>query len=94
MRVKKDPVVYPSENPVERWELHIGTVQIFIVGPMEDDWLACSKPNYQKRTPGTHHEHKLANLAVKILSLGESYLHGPDHIRKALALAKIELKNT
>ena len=92
MRIKKDPIVYPSENPVEKWEICVGTVQIFIVGPNEDDWLACSKPNYKKRIPGTKREHEIALRAVEILNAGESYLHGPDHINNALKLARITPK--
>lgn len=73
------------------WEMHIGSVQLFIEGPGPDAWLACSKSCYSGQV-GTDEERSIARRAVAILT--RSHLHnkdaGPNEIRTALELARTQ----
>ncbi len=74
--------------PLPQWEIHVGHVQLFIVGPGPDAWLACSKPEYRPGIkPGTHRERAIAQRAILILRHA-----GPDagvpEIKAALAEAE------
>jgi hypothetical protein len=74
------------------WELHIGTVQLFISGPGPDAWLACSEPCYSGSI-GTDHERHVAHKAVTILrkNHGQNKDAGIPEIQTALALARAEI---
>lgn len=61
--------------PEPKWELHHGSVQLFIVGPGEDAWCPCSEANYSG-TIGTPEEREIARKALAILN--RYHLHDPD----------------
>jgi len=62
----------PVLAPGNAWELHTGHVKLFIVGPGENDWFACSAPHYHGPV-GTPREREIANRAVKILNLNHRH---------------------
>ncbi len=77
------------------WSLEAGTVQLFIVGPGPDAWLACSRPNYQPRsTPGTPREREIARQAVILLN--QTHRNDKDagipQIQAALRLAAKQIR--
>lgn len=49
------------------WEMHVGTVRLFIVGPGPDAWLACSESCYSGQV-GTDEERNIARRAVILLN--------------------------
>lgn len=77
------------------WSVTQGTVQIFIIGPGPDAWLACSKPNYHRTSPGcTRKEMAIAKAAVVILNQRhrEDKDAGVPHIRQALKEAARQVR--
>lgn len=73
------------------WELHVGTVQLFIVGPGPDAWLKCSEASYDG-TIGSCRERAIARRAVRILNptRREDKDAGPTEIRAALDAAEAD----
>lgn len=71
------------------WELHVGTVQLFIVGPGPDAWLACSKSYYSGQV-GTDEERNIARRAVILLNREQMQTKdaGPAEITAALERAR------
>ncbi len=57
----------PRPPTIFRWELHVGTVKLYIVGPGEGAMLACSEP-YYTGTIGTPEERAIARHALEILN--------------------------
>lgn len=82
----EDPNHQTAVASLHAWELHIGTVQLFICGPGPDAWLACSDPCYSGQI-GTDHERAVARRALLILN--REHLQnkdaGPEEIKQALA---------
>lgn len=70
------------------WELHVGTVQLFIVGPGPNAWLACSESCYSGQI-GTDEERRIARYAVILLNNErlQDKDAGPDEIKDALQRA-------
>lgn len=77
---------------LQPWEVHIGYVQLFIVGPGEHAWLAASKSLYHGQV-GTDAERAIAHRAIQILRRhqGENQEVGPEQIAAALELATRQL---
>lgn len=71
------------------WEVHVGTVQLFISGPGQDAWLACSESYYSGRI-GTDEERDIARRAVILLNDEQIQNKdaGPTEIRAALERAR------
>lgn len=71
------------------WHLHVGTVQLFIVGPGPEAWLACSEASYLGQV-GTDEERNLARRALRFLSLrhAKDMDAGVDTIRHAMFFAR------
>lgn len=71
------------------WEMHVGTVQLFICGPGPDAWLAYSESYYTGQV-GTEEERNIARRAVAILNREQLQNKdaGPTEIKAALARAK------
>jgi hypothetical protein len=93
LRAKTGSVDHPNHQnatPIglECWHLHVGHVQLFIVGPGPDAWLACSEPCYSGRI-GTQQERNIARRAIEILARNHNQNKdaGPDEIRAALRQA-------
>ena len=73
------------------WHLHVGTVQLFIVGDARNAWLACSVPQYARgEKVGTDEERAIAQRAVEILKHRHNFnpLAGAKEISEALEEAK------
>lgn len=67
----------PVEDPrlANAWELHTGYVKLFIVGPGENDWFACSAAHYDGPV-GTPREREIARRALAILN--QDFRHARD----------------
>lgn len=48
------------------WEIHVGSIYLYLVGPGPNAMRRCSKANYQ--TPGTPEEWEIARRALAILN--------------------------
>lgn len=83
---------YPDAAVHHVWHLHIGFVQLFIVGPGFDAWHACSKSYYTGQV-GTDDERAIAHRAVHILARRhrDDKEAGSAEIHRALADAKAEI---
>jgi len=71
------------------WEMHVGWVQLFIVGPGQDSWLVCSEAYYTGQI-GTDQEREIARRAVILLNREQLQNKdaGPTEIRAALERAR------
>jgi hypothetical protein len=71
------------------WEVHVGTVQLFISGPGPHAWLACSESCYSGQI-GTDEERAIARRAVALLNRHQLQNKdaGPDEIKAALEVAR------
>lgn len=49
------------------WRLNIGFIKLYIDGPAEHHWFACSVPHYYGQV-GTANERRIAERVVKILN--------------------------
>lgn len=83
------PAATPVAAVLHIWELHVGTVQLFIVGPGPAAWLACSESVYSGQI-GTDEERAIARRAVILLN--REHLQdkdaGPAEIKAALERAR------
>lgn len=79
----------PTGQTTHRWEIVVGTIQLFICGPGPDAWCPCSEPNYHRRG-GTSAERAIARLALDILvhRHREDTEAGVPEIKAALSLAR------
>lgn len=80
-----------TAEAIRPWHLHIGLVQLFIVGPGPDAWLACSESCYSGQV-GTDRERAIARRAIQILATRhrDDNTLGPAEIRTVLAEAAHE----
>lgn len=70
---------------VYQWQVFVGSMRLFIVGPGGNAWFPVSIPTSTGQV-GTFEEHKVAQDAVIIMSARhrENKDAGPDEIRQAL----------
>jgi len=75
------------------WQLHVGTIRLFIIGPGEDAWFPASEPCYTGRI-GTEEERAIARRAVRLLDRLRryDYLAGAAEIKAALRQAASEIR--
>lgn len=91
--MSKHKLCHPGSKPtppiLHVWELHTGTIKLFICGPGQDAWLACSE-SYYSGTIGSDEEREIALAAVALLN--RDHLQdkdaGPTEIRAALERAR------
>lgn len=92
------PATDPTPDAIQqtnRWHLHRGTVQWFIVGPGPNAWLACSAPDYASRKPTIQpDESALARAAIALLESKHSQdtSAGVAEIKQALTDAAAGVK--